>query len=154
MEFELPQDFKELLELLNRRSVRYLLIGGYAVGLHGYARSTTDIDIVVADDLENARKVVDALTEFGVGDSQLSPDLFTRKDSLVIMGVEPMAIDILNYLTGGDFDTAYERRKVVYIEDIEVSLVGYDDLINNKKTVGRFKDLADVEELERRNRKE
>ncbi len=152
MEFELPKDFKELLELLNRHRVRYLLIGGYAVGLHGYARATNDIDIVIADDSENAERVVDALTEFGFGGSELSPELFIRKGSLVVMGVEPVAIDILNYLTGGDFDQAYSRRRTVKAEDIEINLISYADLLANKKATGRLKDLADVEQLEKINR--
>ena len=99
MEFELPPDFKELLESLNRHEVRYLLIGGYAVGIHGYARSTNDIDFCVSGDEDNAEKLVRALTEFGFGSDSLSVEVFTRKDSLVIMGVEPLAVDILNYLT-------------------------------------------------------
>ena len=151
MEFELPLDFKELLESLNRHEVRYLLIGGYAVGLHGYARSTNDIDLVVAADAENAQKVADALKDYGFGGSELSPELFTRTKSLVVMGNEPMAVDILNYLTGADFDEAFSRRKIISIEDIEVSVIGYADLIANKKSTGRLKDLADVEELEKRN---
>lgn len=148
MDFELPKDFKELLELLNQHNVKYLLIGGYAVGFHGYGRSTNDIDIVVSDDLENAQRVVNALTDFGFAPSDLSPELFTRKNSLVIMGVEPVAVEILNYLTGSDFDQAYERREIVKCEDIEISLINYEDLIANKKASGRLKDLADVEKLE------
>lgn len=151
MELELPPDFKELLESLNRHGVRYLLIGGYAVGLYGHARTTNDIDIVVADDPENAQKVVDALTEFGFGGGELSTDLFTRKESLVIMGVEPVTVDILNYLTGGDFNQAYSRRRTVAVEDIEITLISYEDLITNKRATGRLKDLADIDELEKIN---
>lgn len=149
MDFELPKDFKELLESLNQHNVKYLLIGGYAVGFHGYGRSTNDIDIVVSDDFENAQRVVNALTDFGFAPGDLSPELFTRKNSLVIMGVEPVAVDILNYLPGSDFDQAYERREIVKSEDIEVSLINYEDLIANKKASGRLQDLADVEKLEK-----
>lgn len=149
MDFELPQDFKELLESLNRHKVKYLLIGGYAVGFHGYGRSTNDLDVVVSDDLENAQRIVNALTDFGFAPNDLSPELFTRKNSLVVMGVEPVAVDILNYLTGSDFDRAYERREIVKCEDIEISLINYKDLIANKKAAGRLKDLADVEKLQK-----
>ena len=151
MEFELPVDFRELLESLNQNGVRYLLIGGYAVGIHGYARSTNDIDFFVSGDEDNAKRLVRALTDFGFGSAGLSVELFTRKDSLVIMGVEPLAVDILNYLTGVDFESAYERRKTVICEGIEVSLISFEDLIANKISTGRHKDLSDVEYLKRIN---
>jgi predicted nucleotidyltransferase len=149
MEFELPQDFKELLELLNRHNVRYLLIGGYAVGLYGYPRSTNDIDIVIASDVENANRLVAALTEFGFGETSVSPELFTRKNSRVILGIEPMAVDLLNYLVGTNFEQAFEKRRLVEAEGIQISLISYDDLIANKRSVGRLHDLADVEKLEK-----
>ena len=149
MEFELPQDFKELLELLNRHNVRYLLIGGYAVGLYGYPRSTNDIDIVIASDVENANRLVAALTEFGFGETSVSPELFTRKNSRVILGIEPMAVDLLNYLVGTNFEQAFEKRRLVEAEGIQISLISYDDLIANKRSVGRLHDLGDVEKLEK-----
>jgi Nucleotidyl transferase of unknown function (DUF2204) len=147
MEFELPDDFKELLELFNENGVEYLLIGGYAVALHGYVRSTNDIDFFVSGTEENAKRLVSALADFGFASSGLSIELFTRKDSLVIMGVEPLAVDILNYLTGLDFESAYRRRKVIISEGIEISLIDLDDLITNKVATGRLKDLADVDYL-------
>jgi len=93
MGFVLPNDFKELLESLNKNRVRYLLVGGYAVGIYGYPRATNDLDIFVAANEENATRVVEALKEFGFGGESLTPELFTRKDSLVVLGVEPLAID-------------------------------------------------------------
>jgi len=147
----LPQDFRELLESLNVNGVRYLLVGGYAVGNYGYSRSTNDIDIFVAADIENATKLVRCLTDYGFDGGNLSPELFTRKDSLIIMGVEPLAVDILNYLSGLNFDDAYANRKIVADEGLEISLIGLDDLITNKIASGRHKDLADVEYLKRVN---
>ena len=151
MELELQQDFKELFKLLNENKVRYLLIGGYAVVVHGYVRNTNDIDIVVSDDRDNAQKVVDALSEFGFASSELQAELFTQKDSVVRMGVEPVKIEILNYLKGLHFDDAYERRKTIKVENIDINVVNLEDLLKNKRAVGRLKDLADVEELEKRN---
>ncbi len=88
----------------------------------------------------------------GFGGLGLDVALFTDPDSLVRMGVEPIKIEILNYLKGVSFDLAYSRRKTQQVEDIEVSLIDLQDLISNKKAVGRLKDLADVEELEKRNK--
>ena len=151
MELELAKDFKELLKLLNENGVKYLLIGGYAVVLHGYVRNTNDLDIVVSDDPDNAQRVVKALTAFGFGGDELDAGLFTQKDSLVRMGVEPVRIEILNYLEGINFDDAYERRKRIWVEDIEIDVISLDDLLANKKAVGRLRDLADIEELKKRN---
>ena len=145
----LPQDFRELLESLNAKGVRYLLVGGYAVGHHGHSRSTNDIDFFISGDDENAKKIVLALEDFGFGAGELSTDMFTKKDSLVVMGVEPMAVDILNYCLGVDFEKAYARRVVVDDEGLKVDIIAYDDLMTNKRAVGRLKDQADVEYLER-----
>jgi len=151
MEFELPLDFKELLESLNRHKVRYLVIGGYAVGFHGWSRTTNDIDIVIADDADNAERVVAALEEFGFAGTSLSTDLFTRPNSLITMGVEPVAIDIFNYLEGVDVKKALENPKRVRVEDIEVKVVSYEDLLANKRSVNRLQDQIDVEKLEKIN---
>ena len=148
MEFELPPDFKEFLESLNQNEVRYLLIGGYAVGLHGYPRATNDIDVVVGRDLDNARRVVNALKDF-FGSADITPETFTKDRTLVVMGLEPLAIDILNYLEGADFDQAYGRRRSIRVEDIDVSVIGLEDLLANKRAVARPKDLDDVERLEK-----
>lgn len=145
----LPKDFRELLESLNDKGVRYLLIGGYAVGHYGHSRSTNDIDFFISGDGENAKKIVVALEDFGFGASDLSTDMFTKKDSLVVMGVEPMAVDILNYCHGVDFEDAYFRRVVIDDEGLKIDVIPYEDLIANKRAVGRLKDQADVEYLER-----
>src|SRR5258708_37573747 len=94
----LPKDFRELLESLNANGVRYLLIGGHAVGCYGYSRSTNDIDFFVASDIDNANKLVKGFTEFGFGSENLKSELFTAKDSLVIIGAEPLRGEFLNYL--------------------------------------------------------
>ena len=96
MELELPPDFKELFKSLNANEVKYLLIGGYAVILHGYVRNTSDLDIVVSDDSRNALNCVRALIEFGFGGVDVTRELFSSPDSLVQMGVEPMKIEILH----------------------------------------------------------
>jgi hypothetical protein len=151
MEFELPIDFKELLQLFDRHGVKYLLVGGYAVGLHGHVRATNDIDIVVAPDEENAEKVVTALLDFGLADPRLNKQISTTPRSLVVMGVEPFAVDIINYLEGVDFYEAYVRREVRQAEDIQISLISLKDLIANKTAVARDQDKLDVKELIRKN---
>lgn len=151
MEFELPKDFKELFELFNANNVQYLLIGGYAVGLYGYARSTNDIDIFISDAPENLNNLMTALRQFGITEIESAVDLFGKKRSMLEMGVEPMKVQIMNFADGVDFDSAYARREVVKIEDILVHTIGKADLIKNKIASGRHKDLADVERLEETN---
>jgi Domain of unknown function (DUF1814). len=152
MELELAPDFKELLKLFNKNNVKYLLIGGYAVSIHGYVRATNDIDLAVASHAENARNIVAALTEFGFGSSGISVELFTRDRNVVRMGVPPVRIEILNYLEGPGFDAAYERRKTVEVENISINVIGLDDLYANKSAVGRPQDLVDVDKLKERNK--
>lgn len=115
----------------------------------GHSRSTNDIDFFISGDEDNAEKMVAALTDFGLSSSQLSADMFTKKDSLVVMGVEPMAVDILNYCKGVNFEDAYPRRVVIEDEGLKVNIIGYHDLMANKRAVDRLKDRADVEYLER-----
>jgi hypothetical protein len=147
MEIRLPKDFKEFLRLLNANGVRYLLIGGYAVGFYGYPRATNDIDIFVAKDSENARRLVKTLTDFGFSPNELSNEIFTQEKSLVRMGVEPMKIEIANFISGIDFEDAYKDKNVGVIDEIEIDLISLQHLKINKKASGRYKDLNDLENL-------
>lgn len=149
MEFELPPDFRELFELLNANNVRYLLLGGYAVGAYGYPRATNDLDVFVSDDHENVEHVTDALAAFGFPESQKTIDAFLQPRSMLEMGVEPMKIRIMNFADGINFDEAFDRKTVFNIAGINVNVLSRVDLIANKKAVGRHKDLDDVERLEK-----
>jgi len=95
MDIELPPDFKEFLSLLNSKNVKYLLIGGYAVGYHGYPRATNDLDIWIAIHPDNAEQMVVVLREFGFDTPELSVEPFLKEKSIVRMGIPPMRIEIL-----------------------------------------------------------
>src|SRR6478672_8802386 len=103
MELELPPDFKELFRSLNAKGVEYLLIGGYAVIIHGYVRNTSDLDVCISSDPKNIARCLDALEDFGFAGPELSEALTSGRKDLVRMGVEPLKIEILNYLEGVDF---------------------------------------------------
>ncbi len=148
MEIELPRDFKELFVSLNTNNVRYLLIGGYAVGVYGYSRTTNDIDIFVSDDAENIQRLTDALIDFGISDTDFS-GIFSGKRSLVEIGVEPVKVQLMNFADGVVFDEVFERRTTIEIEEIAISTIAKEDLIANKLASGRHKDLDDVEMIER-----
>ena len=144
---ELPSDFKEFLNLLRSNGVRYLLIGGYAVIYHGFPRATGDMDIWIAVDPENARRMVDTVREFGFDTPDLSPALFLQDNSMVRMGNVPVRIEILTRVSGVEFEACYGNRVEGEMDGVEVSLISLRDLLANKRASGRHKDLMDVEEL-------
>lgn len=147
MALTLPPDFKEFLKLLKEHDVRYLLIGGYAVGYHGYARATEDMDIWVAIHPENARKLVSTLKSFGLDDLNLTPELFLQKPKIIRMGLPPMRLEITTSVSGVEFDECYRSRIVDEFDGVEVNVIDLENLKKNKKASGRSKDIADVEKL-------
>ena len=149
METQLPQDFTDFLSLLNKHQVEYLLIGGYAVGLHGYVRATNDIDVWIEASIQNAIKTESAIREFGFDLPTLSPDRLIEKGQVTRMGHPPMRIEVLNSISGVSFREAYARKLIVSIGTLEIPMISLQDLLVNKRCSGRTKDLADVEELER-----
>jgi len=143
----LPNDFKDFLKLLNAKRVEYLLIGGYAVGYHGYPRATADMDIWVAVNPENADKIVVALKEFGFAVPGLSAGLFLRQNQIIRMGVPPMRIELTTTISGVDFEECYAARVVAELDGVKVNLINLKHLKINKKASGRYKDLNDLENL-------
>lgn len=144
---QLPPDFKEFLQLLNAHDVKYLLIGGYAVGYHGYPRATVDMDIWVAIHPQNAQKIVTTLTEFGFNLPELTTDLFLEKDKIIRMGVPPIRLEILTSISGVEFETCYQNRVEDELDGVKISLISLNDLKRNKIASGRYKDLNDLENL-------
>lgn len=147
MDLELPKDFKEFLRLLRAHGVEYLLIGGWAVGLHGYPRATEDLDVWIAIAPANAAGVVDVLKEFGFDVPGLSVDLFLQEDQIVRMGVEPVRIEVSTSISGVDFPECYGERLETMLDGEPVSLISLRHLKINKKASGRLKDLADLDYL-------
>jgi hypothetical protein len=147
MALELPLDFKEFLKLLNEKSVRYLLIGGYAVGYHGYPRATNDMDIWIAVHPDNAQRIVDVLKEFGFDLPELTPALFLEADKIIRMGNPPMRLEISTGISGVEFEESYASRIVDTLDSVEVNIIDLPHLKANKKAAGRLKDLADLENL-------
>jgi hypothetical protein len=147
MDIVLPLDFKEFLSLLNVRQVRYLLIGGYAVGYHGYPRATNDMDVWIAVSPENATRMTAVLREFGFDTPELSANLFLQEKRIVRMGIPPMRIEITTGISGVNFDECYTERIVDTIDDVQVNIISLRRLKENKKASGRYKDLNDLENL-------
>lgn len=144
---QLSPDFKEFLRLLNANQVEYLVVGGHAVGYHGYPRATADLDIWIAINQENSVRMVEALREFGFAAPELSPALFLEEDRIVRMGVPPIRIEVLTTISGVTFDECYAEREVAVVDDILVNVISLEHLKTNKQAAGRYKDLADLEHL-------
>jgi hypothetical protein len=143
------KDQKDLLEKFNELGVKYLVIGGHAVGVHSEPRGTKHLDVLIKADPENSRAVFAALAEFGAPIAGLTPEDFNDKPTSVFqMGVPPSRIDILQAIEGVDFDQAWSNRLETFIDDkVPTHVISREDLIQNKLAVGRLQDLLDVEKM-------
>ncbi len=143
----LNQDFREFIELLNKHKVRYLLIGGYAVALHGHPRYTKDLDIWIWMDHANATLLCAVLEEFGFRSLDLTPADFLEPDRIIQLGYPPNRIDLMTSPKGIDFETCYSDREKIEIEGLGINLIDLENLKKNKRATGRHQDLADLENL-------
>lgn len=145
----LDKNFKEFIALLNANEVKYLLIGGYAVTLHGHPRFTQDIDFWIWTDTQNAPRILKTLQDFGFGSLALDENDFSNPDNVIQLGYPPLRIDLTMSISGvPDFEDAYKNRLDILLDDLIIPVIGLDDLKKNKKASGRFKDLADLDSLE------
>lgn len=145
----LNQDFKEFIQSLNANSVRYLLVGGYALAAHGHPRYTKDLDIWIEREASNAANLIAALTQFGFGSLGLVADDFLQPDQIIQLGYPPVRIDLLTSADGVEFSDCFAKRLKVQIDGIEVALIDIESLCKNKRASGRMQDLADIEALEK-----
>jgi len=141
-------NFSELLSLFDGLEVRYLVVGGYALMQYTEPRYTKDIDLWVDATPENAAKVFQALKQLGAPLSGITVADFSTSGVFYQMGRPPVRVDVLTSLSGLNFPDCWERRVAGRFGTRNVWVIAIDDLIVNKRTVGRLQDLADVERLE------
>jgi hypothetical protein len=139
-------DFLEFLELLDNHEVEYLLVGGYAVILHGYARITGDMNLWVNQTNENYNKLKLVYTNFGAPIFSIE-DFESDKFDVWSIGVEPRKIEILTKVSGLEFKESKKNCVYLNFEKFKIPYIDFEDLMKNKITTGRLKDLADVEQL-------
>jgi hypothetical protein len=144
---EIQLDFKDLLALFNAHKVDYIIVGAYALAFHGAPRYTGDMDIYVKPDLENARRILAALDEFGFGAVGLSPTDFEEPNKVIQLGVPPVRVDLVTSITGVTWDEAFLGKVEGKYGNVPVHFIGRDHFILNKRALGRKKDLADLEAL-------
>ena len=140
-------DFEELLRLLEDHRVDYMIVGGYAVAYHGYPRFTNDIDLFFDPADENAARLRNALMAFGFQKEDLPSEAFRMAGNILTFGVAPTRVDFINSIDGVTFEEARPNVVRGTYGSVEVSFIGFDDLIRNKKATRRPKDRGDVEEL-------
>jgi len=140
-------DFKELLSLLEKHNVRFLVVGGYAVMRYTEPRFTKDLDLWISTDEENAKAIYAALKEFGAPLKGLAPANFTQEGYFYQMGNPPLRLDVMMSIPGVTFETAWINREKVQVEGLVVPFIAKADLIKAKETSGREQDLIDAKEL-------
>ena len=143
----LPRDFQEFLQLLNARSVKYVVIGGYAVMFHGHVRHTGNLDVFIAFSEETAEQMAKVFREFGFNLPEVTPQLFLNKGRIVRIGHEPMRLEVLNEIDGVTFDECYANRIETELGGQKINFIALPQLLKNKRSTGRIKDMADVEAL-------
>ena len=140
------QDFQEFIEALNNNGVEYILVGGYAVILHGFVRSTADMDVWINKTQANYKKLSLAYKDFGAPIFSEADFLGNTYDVWSI-GTPPNRIDVMNEVKGVSFEEAYALCKVYTQEKVDIRYIHLNHLIKAKEAAGRYKDKADLEQL-------
>lgn len=143
------KDYRDFLELLGAKKVRYLIVGGFAYSYYAEPRYTKDIDILVEATEENGARVVAAIAEFRGVKPEVEPADFLRRDVIVQLGFAPVRIDLITACAGIEFRPAWKKRTKASYGDVDVFFISLEDLIKNKRAVGRDRDRLDVKYLER-----
>lgn len=150
---KVEKDYQEFLKLLNKHRVKYCIIGAYAVAFYAKPRYTKDLDIFVEPSVDNAKKILKVLKEFGFGELPITLDDLTKEGNIFQLGYEPIRIDLLTKIEGLQFQEVWKNRVTGDYGTEKVNFIGLDDLIRNKKIAGRPLDKIDIELLEKSRRK-
>lgn len=149
------EDFRDFLKALNDQEVKYIMVGGLAVVLHGHARVTGDMDIWVENTAENYKKLARAFEQFHmpVFDMSLEKFLNVKECDVFSFGRNPVGIDIMTAVKGLNFKEAYNLSTLFDDEDLLIRVIHINHLIEAKKAAGRLKDLDDINQLQKRKQK-
>ena len=142
------EDLHDLLKAFIDHEVRFLIVGGYALAVHGHPRATGDLDVWIECTAANAARAYEALRVFGAPLQDLTTEDLTTPGTVYQIGLPPVRIDILTRITGVEFEAAWRDHRDTSIDDLVVPVIGREALLTNKRALGRTRDLADVELLE------
>jgi predicted nucleotidyltransferase len=143
----LNEDFNTFVRLCEEIGVEYMIVGGYAVAIHGYPRFTGDIDIWYRQTKINCSKIIEVVAAFGFASLQLSVDDLMEPEVIIQFGRPPRRIDLVSTIDGINFDDAFPRAITLVVDDVSIKIISKPDLIINKSASGRHKDLDDIENL-------
>ncbi len=155
-QLELLDDVRDFLACVNEADVEYIVIGAHALSAHGIARATGDFDVFVRASPENVQKLFRALHEFGAPLEAHNVQFtdFMEVGFVYQIGLPPLRIDILNQISGVEFEDAWKSREWVTVSGLTLPVISRDLLIKNKLATGRAKDLLDVNALRNSNKKD
>lgn len=142
-------DFAEFIASLNANRVRYLVVGGYAVGFHARPRATKDIDVLLDRTKANARRARAAITSFlGTPAPNITEPALMNPRTLIVLGVPPVRIDVMTAIDGvASFAAAWKRRVDGKYGDVPAHFISCEDLVRAKRASARPQDLVDVDVL-------
>jgi hypothetical protein len=142
-------DFREFIQALNNQDVKYILVGGYSVILHGYSRTTGDMDIWVERTEENYRKIFNAFFQFGMPVFDMTKEnfLFHPDWEVFSFGRPPISIDLMIIVKGLNFEDCYPSSVFFEEDGLKIRTINYNDLLLAKKSAARAKDINDLENL-------
>jgi hypothetical protein len=145
----LHEDFRDLILALQETGVRFVIVGAHAMAAHGVPRATGDLDVLIAPEPANAARVVEALASFGapLASHGVSARDFEQPGTVYQIGLPPRRVDLMTSISGVSFDEAERTAMTIEIEGITLPILGRRQLLANKRTSGRPKDLLDVELL-------
>jgi predicted nucleotidyltransferase len=144
---KVEKDYEDLLKLLNKHKVRYCIVGAFAVAFYAKPRYTKDIDIFVSPEIGNAKRIMEALSEFGFGRVGLKEEDFSKPGKIIQLGYEPVRIDIVTFIDGCSFEEVWGKREQGIYGKQKVSFIGLNELIKNKKAAMRKQDEVDLDIL-------
>ena len=142
-------DYRDILSALSEAGVEYLVVGAYAMAVHGVPRATGDLDVWIRPSPDNAARTIAALRRFGAPLQDLTASDLCQPGTVFQIGVAPRRIDMLTAIDAVSFDDAWKARRSIHVDDLEVWVIGRDALLKNKRATGRPRDRADAEQLER-----
>ncbi len=144
---KIPKELRAFVALLNAAHVKYVIVGGYAVAFHGRPRFTGDVDVFVESSIDNSARIIDVLKTFGFGELVVKAEDLRQDDLVLQLGFPPNRIDLMTSIDGVKFDQAWATRVEAMVDDLPMCFISRELLIQNKRTAGRQKDIADAAEL-------
>ncbi len=145
---DVAPDFDEFIGCLTVHGVEFVVVGAYALALHGAPRFTGDLDLFVRPTADNARRLLAAVEAFGFPVQDLTAETIVDHRRMLEMGVPPVQIHVMSAISGVDWDEAWSDRVEAPLGSHIVPFLSRAAFLRNKHAAGRPKDLADIDALE------